>query len=62
MTRFRREGTKLTYIVLGILAFLLALTFLSLYLFGSWKAKSQPDKPQSSGIHRLVTGPWSQAA
>jgi hypothetical protein len=51
---FRREGTKAAYIVLGIVAFLLALTFISFYLFGSWKAKTQPQKNQSSGVYWLV--------
>jgi hypothetical protein len=51
MSQFPRKGSKLTYVVLGIVAFLLAVTFVSIYLFRSWKPKTQPDKNQSSGIY-----------
>ena len=61
MTKFRREGTTATYIVLGIVGFLVILTLISFYLFGSWKTKSQPDRHQSSELYFIVSETGSSA-
>lgn len=48
MSRYPREGTKPTYIVLGIIALLLLIIFVSLYLFHGSRERAHTDKPQSS--------------
>jgi hypothetical protein len=46
----QRAGGSTVYIVLGILAGLLLLTFISMYLFGSWKSRAHTNHPQSSRL------------
>jgi len=53
MSRYPREGTTPTYIVLGIVAFVLLMIFISIYLFRGKQEKTHTEKPQSSRMYSI---------
>ncbi len=53
MTRYPREGASTTYVVLGIVAFVLVLIFISLYLFRGRHEKTHTDNPQSRYVYSV---------
>jgi hypothetical protein len=52
---YQRAGDSTAYKVLGILAFLLLLTFLCFYLFGAWKGPVHTKHPQSNHLRGPTT-------
>lgn len=61
MARYPREGVTPTYVVLGIVAFILIMIFISIYLFRGRQEKTHTDKPQSSSVYSVAWEPvcWS---
>lgn len=61
MARYPHEGISTTWVVLGIVAFVLIMIFISIYLFGGHGEKSHPDKPQSSYVYPVSQEHWFRA-
>ena len=51
MARYPHEGITTTWVVLGIVAFVLFMIFISIYLFSSHHEKTHTDKPQSTYVY-----------